>query len=281
VALSSPALHPHRHQSSPPARIDAPRPTRAGSIRVATETAVIALGALLYFFVRGLMETRVDFAHANAERVVSFEQALGIFHEPWLQAHVIETGWLATLANRIYIFGHWPVIAGTMLWLVWKHRAHVATYRSALLLSGAIGLVVFVLFPVAPPRFLTEYGFIDTVTLHTHAYRVLQPPAFTNQYAAVPSLHVGWNLLMGIAIVRHAGTRWARAFGWTMPLVMWLATVVTANHYLIDGVAGSVVALTGLALAVGIQRRRASAAAQRLHPTIRSLGQGWAQREAA
>jgi hypothetical protein len=249
-------------------------------MRVVTETMVIVLGALMYFFVRGLMETRVGLAFDNADRVISLERALGIFHEPWLQRQVLDTGWLATLANRVYIFGHWPVIAATLSWLIWKHREHFATYRSALLISGAIGLVFFVLFPTAPPRFLADHGFVDTVTLHTHAYRVLQPPAFTNQYAAVPSLHVGWNLLMGIAIVRHTANRWARAFGWTMPVVMWLATVVTANHYLIDGIAGSLVALTGLAIAVWLQRRRARSERPQ-HPMLRSLGQGWAQREAA
>jgi membrane-associated phospholipid phosphatase len=250
-------------------------------MRVMAETTVIVLGALLYFFVRGLMETRVALAFDNADRVIAVERALGIFHEPWLQQQVLDAGWLATLANRIYIFGHWPVIAATLSWLIWKHREHFATYRSALLISGAIGLVFFVLFPVAPPRFLADHGFVDTVTQHTNAYRVLQPPAFTNQYAAVPSLHVGWNLLMGIAIVRHSGNRWARWFGWTMPVVMWLATVVTANHYIVDGVAGAIVALAGLALALLIQQRRARAEAQRAHPTIRSLGQGWAQRDAA
>ena len=280
MALSSPVLHPHRHEATPTAH-RRQRVTRAGSMRIATETAVIVFAALLYFFVRGLMETRTALAFDNADRVVAFERALGIFHEPWLQARLLELDWLATFANRIYIFGHWPIIAGTLSWLIWKHRENFATYRSALLISGAIGLVVFILFPVAPPRFLADHGFIDTVTLHTNAYRVLQPPAFTNQYAAVPSLHVGWNLLMGIAIVRHSSNRWAKAFGWTMPVVMWLATIVTANHYLVDGVAGSIVALTGLALAILIQRRRAAVAAQQIHPTIRSLGQGWAQRDAA
>ncbi len=65
----------------------------------------------------------------------------------------------------------------------------------------------------------------------------------------MPSLHVGWNLLMGIAIFRCASTRWARAFGVLMPLAMYLATIVTANHYLLDGVVGSAVALVGLAIA--------------------------------
>ena len=71
------------------------------------------------------------------------ERALGIFHEPWLQEKVLELDWLATLANRVYIFGHWPVIAATLGWLIWKHREHFATYRSALLISHRLSSVRF------------------------------------------------------------------------------------------------------------------------------------------
>lgn len=254
----------------------------ASRIRVAREVLVIALGALLYFFVRGLMETRVAQAVANAEWLIDRERQLGLFREPWLQAQVLDHAWLATLANRIYIFGHWPLIAATMIWLLWRHRDQYALYRSALLLSGAIGLVCFVLMPMAPPRFLGEYGFIDTVTQQSTAYRVLQPPAFTNQYAAMPSLHVGWNLLMGIALVHCARNRWARAFGVIMPVVMYLATVVTANHYLLDGVAGSVVALIGLALAWQISRPKGETTSDVLvSAEVPVLGQGWRQHRAA
>ena len=107
---------------------------------------------------------------------------------------------------------------------------------------------------MAPPRFLD--GFVDTVTLNSNAYRVLQPPSLTNQYAAMPSLHVGWNLLMGIALYRHATARPVKLFGVLMPVAMYAATVLTANHFLLDGLAGSAVALTGLFAADGIQRHR-------------------------
>jgi membrane-associated phospholipid phosphatase len=255
----------------------------AGRIRVVREILTVALAALLYFFVRGLMHSQVGDAMAHARALISLEQQLGIFHEPWLQSQVTSNDWMMNLANRIYIFGHWPVIAGTMTWLIWKHREWFAVYRSALLISGAIGLVVFVTLPMAPPRFVTDQGFVDTVTQHSHAYRVLQPPAFTNQYAAMPSLHVGWNLLMGIAIVRHASTRWARAFGWTMPLVMWIATIVTANHYLVDGVAGAIVALTGLAVAWKISRPHRTEAEDDDVEVFQGpvIGQGWNSRHAA
>jgi hypothetical protein len=148
------------------------------------------------------------------------------------------------------------MIVGTMVWLIWKHTEHFSVYRSALLFSGAIGLLCFVLLPMAPPRFLADQGFVDTVVQRSNAYRVLQPPAFTNQYAAMPSLHLGWNLLMGIAIVRCASTRWAKAFGVLMPLMMYLATIVTANHYLLDGMAGAGVALIALPLAGWISSRK-------------------------
>ena len=255
---------------------DSLAPTRLSVLR---EALVILCGALLYFFVRGLMETQAAVAVANAERLIALEQQLGLFHEPWLQSLVTDSRTMMTWWNRVYIFGHWPVIVLTLVWLVWKHPEQVALYRSALLISGAIGLVFFVLLPMAPPRFIVDQGFVDTVTQHSQAYRVLQPPSFTNQYAAMPSLHVGWNLLMGIAIVRCASNPWWRAFGVLMPLVMWLSTVVTANHYLLDGVVGAGVALTGLVLAHQLCHRRGHRPPQAAALPVRTGGSPYHERD--
>jgi membrane-associated phospholipid phosphatase len=109
---------------------------------------------------------------------------------------------------------------------------------------------------MAPPRLVGELGFVDTVTLHSEAYRVLQPPSLTNQFAAIPSLHVGWNLLMGIAIVSFSTNRLLKVFGVSMPIAMYVATIVTANHYFLDGVLGSALALIGLGVAWKISRPR-------------------------
>src|SRR6185312_9767346 len=115
--------------------------------------------------------------------------------------------------------------------------------RNAMLISGAIGLVIFTLFPLAPPR-LAELGLVDTVTRSSDAYRVLQPTMFTNQYAAMPSLHVGWDLLVGLAILAAARGPLLRAFGAVMPVLMVAAVVLTANHYIVDAIAGATLTAT-------------------------------------
>ena len=106
-----------------------------------------------------------------------------------------------------------------MVWLVWRHRPQFLRLRDAMLVSGALGHGrCSSSYPVAPPR-LADLGLVDTVTERSHAYRYLQPPAFVNQYAAMPSLHVGWDLLVGMAIftattyvaLRVAGLRDARS----------------------------------------------------------------------
>lgn len=226
-------------------------PRLAGIGAVARQTTIVAVATLLYFLVRGFIANHTGRAFGHANDIVDLERSVGLFHEPALQRWALDTGWVGAIVNKIYIFGHWPVIIATLIWLLTRHRHDLVVYRNAMLISGGIGLIIFTLYPVAPPRFLHELGFVDTVTLHTHAYRVLQPPQFTNEYAAMPSLHVGWNLLMGVALIRHARLILLRAFGIVMPLLMYAATVLTANHLLIDGLAGSALALFGLYLATG------------------------------
>ncbi len=223
---------------------------------LAREALLVAPSALLYFFVRGLMETREREAFGAAARIIGLEQTLGIFWEQRLQQQVLRHDLAVSLVNWIYIWGHWPVIAGTLLWLVLCRDGSYRLYRNAILISGAIGLVIFALFPVAPPRFMTDWGFVDTVTQRSHSYRVLQPPSLTNPYAAMPSLHLGWNLLIGIALFRHGARRLVKLAGVLLPVAMYLSIVLTANHYLLDGLGGAALALTGLGAALLLQQHR-------------------------
>lgn len=245
--------HPTNKQTSRPSQRARSFPVSLGIFR---ETGIVALAAYIYFFVRGLIHAREAEAVDNARWLVSTEKSLGLYHELQVQGWIINHPWAVDLANSVYIYGHWPVVAGTLTWLFVKHREAFPVFRTAMLLSGAMGFIFFFLFPMAPPRFLGDLGFIDTVTLHSEAYRVLQPPSLTNQFAAMPSLHVGWNLLMGIAIVTYSSNRLWKVFGALMPLTMWAATILTANHYFLDGIVGSALVLFALAVAWKYARPR-------------------------
>lgn len=221
---------------------------------LAREATLIAVAALLYSLVRGLTDDRVSAAHGNAEQVIAFERALGIFVEPDLQAAVLDNTLVVDAANAIYI-AYWPIIVVTLGWLLVRHPRRYLFYRNALLASGTLSLVVFAAFPLAPPRFLPEHGFVDTIAARSDGYRDFNASALVNEYAAMPSLHVGWVLLASIAMITLARRRVVRAAAAALPVLMFGATVLTANHYLIDGPAGATVVLLGLAIATALRSR--------------------------
>lgn len=219
------------------------------------QVAWVALGIVVYFGVRGQTAASPEVARANANEIIRLERRLGIQIEGWLQTPVSSSATLEAVANWIYIWGHWPVIIATMVWLVWKHRPEFIRLRDSMMISGGVGMLIFATYPVMPPR-LVGLGLVDTVTETSEAYRVLQPPIFTNQYAALPSLHSGWDLLVGMSIVAAASSVWLRAVGFIMPMLMALAVVFTANHYILDVVAGISLVLVARACALSLERWR-------------------------
>ena len=218
------------------------------------ETVLVCAGVFVYFGVRGLTEGGVGTAHRNAARLVRLEAGLGLSWERPLQEVAAASDLAVTLANWVYIWGHWPLIVATLCWLALRHPRSYLRTRNAMLLSGAVGLVIFGAFPVSPPR-LFDAGLVDTVTEFSRSYRVLQPPAFVNQYAAMPSLHVGWDALIGIAIAGQARRRWVRVLGALLPVAMTAAVILTANHYVLDVVAGLALTFACYALVVRRQAR--------------------------
>jgi hypothetical protein len=222
---------------------------------VPREFVLVAGAVVIYFAVRGLTFTDTARARSNALDIVAFERRLHVYIEPSIQDLVDDSSRVTAVLNWIYIWGHWPVISLILLWLVLRDPAGYRVTRNAMLFSGLVGLVVFATFPVAPPR-LAGLGLVDTVTDFSSSYRVLQPPAFVNQYAAVPSLHVGWDLLMGIALVTYGRHIVVRGVGVLLPVLMVFAVVATANHYLVDVVLGVLLVLLALAVARRLERRR-------------------------
>ncbi len=215
------------------------------------EAALVVAAFFAYFLVRGATQGRQSEAVTHSLDIIDAEKLMRLYHEEGIQQTIVEHRWLVDLANWAYIWGHWPLIVIVATWLFVARRATYYTFRNAFLISGGIGLLVFALYPVAPPR-LADPGIVDTVTQHSNAYRVLQPPALVNQYAAMPSLHFGWNLLIGIALFRTAPRAEIRVFALAVPVVMWLAVVVTGNHFILDTIAGGLLALFGLIAALAL-----------------------------
>jgi hypothetical protein len=219
---------------------------------VGRELAMIAVAAVTYGGIRAVTEGRTDVAERNGYDLFGLQRTVGFAWEESIQSLIIGRDALVALANWVYIYGHWPVIAAVgVLLFVWR-RDRYRLLRNAVFVSGAIGFFFFAFVPVAPPRLL-ELGLVDTIAERSTSYRALQPPALTNQYAALPSLHFGWNLLVGIVLFGTTGRLVVRAFAVVMPAAMAFAVVATANHFVIDVAVATAVVLVGLTVATRLQ----------------------------
>lgn len=223
------------------------------------ELALVAAGLLIYFLTRGRIAERHQRAHRNAMKLVAWEQRWGLFWEPALNAWVRDQPVCARFWNLIYFWAHAPLIAAGGLWLFRRHRHIYLLTRNAFLVSGVLGLVSYRFFPVAPPRLVPGYGFVDTMRKYSRlSYQAQSLELFVNPYAAVPSLHFGWSFLLSTALVLARPDRaWAWLIAIVQPVLMFISIVATANHWVLDAVAGLAVCLFGLLVAF-VQRHLAA-----------------------
>ncbi|HYM15656.1 MAG TPA: phosphatase PAP2 family protein [Dehalococcoidia bacterium] len=245
-------------QISPTGSVAITRQGRLGSFaernwRHLFELAFIVPAYIAYQFVRGAVRGQAGTAFENASRLIHIEKQLGIFHEAFLQQAILGKAWVVDAFNYLYIWGHLPVIIAVAVWLYVARRDRYALFRNAFLISGLIALIGFGTVPLAPPRYMPEFGFTDTI-VHAQSYYAFQNPKIVNQYAAMPSLHFGWDLLVAIAIYYNARSRWMRVVAAIMPVAMLGGIVLTANHYFLDAAAGALVAMMGLGIAVMLRR---------------------------
>lgn len=219
------------------------------------EIALVALAFLLYFIVRGSVVDRAGDALDNANTIIDMERSLGIYWEPQLQEWVLGKRAVVEAMNFIYFWLDFPLIVVVGLWMYFARRHEYTVARDALLLSGALSLVIYNLFPVMPPRLLPGGEFVGTIEEYSDlSYQAQSMQAFVNPYAAVPSLHFGWAVILGGAIVLTMRHPLARAFGLALPWLQMASIVFTANHYILDAFAGLIVCLAGVALAGAMQR---------------------------
>jgi len=231
-----------------------PRPAAAASrFRFLTKELVLWLGLYpVYLAIRGLSIDSYATALGNAYDLVSFERSLSLFHEASLQEALSP---LHGALSTYYMVGFGPVVAATLVWLALTRRDLYVGLRTALLVSVGFAAVSYALLPMAPPRLVPDIGIADTVGLAAgHDTGSLGGVLPFNPYAAMPSMHVGWSLLVaifGFRALRGTALRWVFALH---PVVMAVAVTATGNHYFLDSAAGAVVVLLALA-AIGLSNR--------------------------
>jgi hypothetical protein len=242
------------------------------SRRDLVEGLLVGLGFLLYFAVRGAVIDRPEVAYRHALDVIDAQRWLGIFWEDDMNDWIQDRRFWAQTANIVYFWLHFPLIIAFGIYLYYGQRNKYTLMRDAFLASGAIALIVYWLYPVAPPRVLPELarefdsggpiyiqGFFDTMQEYLgYGYQAQSTQAFVNPYAAMPSLHFGWDLLLGIGIVWAS---WRQRLMWlTLPIGIFLplsqipAITATANHFFLDAAAGAGIALMGFPVALALRR---------------------------
>lgn len=209
---------------------------------------VVALW-IAYSLGRLVADGHVTAAFHNADRVWHLERMLHLPSEATVQRLALHSETLVRTANIYYAFVHFPMTAAFLLWLYLRRPAYYLSARRALAILTAAALVGHLLFPLAPPRMVANFDLVDTGYLYGPS--VYGPPKtdrFANEYAAMPSLHVGWAVIVAIVAIRATRSRWR----WLWPLypATTLAVVITtANHYWLDGiVACAMVAVIVLAM---------------------------------
>jgi membrane-associated phospholipid phosphatase len=225
--------------------------------REAAELALVAIAFLLYFIVRANVIDRPEVAMENARQLVDAEKALGIYAEAAWQDAIVGHELIVRVFNFVYFWLDFPLIAALGLWMYFRQRAQYTFTRDAILFSGALALIVYHLFPVAPPRLLPEAGLLDTLRVYNNAsYQAQSTEFFVNPYAAMPSLHVGWSVLVAMGMVLALpNNRLVPVLAALHVVAQSASTVLTGNHFFLDGAGGLVAAAAGLGFAAFMQRR--------------------------
>src|SRR3954465_1840561 len=224
-----------------------------GSIEVATLVALYAV----YELVRGQGHATVATARAHTDWVVHLERRFHIFGERAVQHAADAVPAAPTGLGIAYIALHFVGTTAFLVWLYRRHPERFARVRNIFITATGIALTLYVLYPVAPPR-LAGLGFVDTVS---HSAKVNLSSdllgSFYNPFAAVPSLHFGYALLVGVAVAWLPRRRWVRVLGAVYPAFMLFDIVATGNHFWFDATAGGAVVVAGWWIAYTPLRVRA------------------------
>ena len=226
---------------------------RVRHFRWGCEVVLVGLAYSLYEVARSLSATRALDAFENAQLLVRAERALGIFVELNVQVAILSWQGMGDFLSLWYFWGHFPLMIAFALWAFARHRGDYLWARNAIFAAGAISLAIYVAFPVAPPRLFPGAGFVDTLQgVFALQYKDV---SLVNQFAAVPSMHQGFALIVGAGLCRIVGGRRGLAIKVALPVLMFVSIVATGNHWFLDAVVGAAVALVGMRVASRVEQR--------------------------
>ncbi|MGI3228926.1 phosphatase PAP2 family protein [Streptomyces sp. GTA36] len=222
------------------------------------ELLLVAGLFLVYKLGRQLATGHTGEAFDNAHRVWDLERFLRLPGEGDVQSALLHGDTLVHVVNTYYATVHFPATAAFLIWLYLRRPGHYVWARRVLAAVTAAALVVHLTFPLAPPRMLAATGLVDTGQVYGPTVYGASPEtdSLSNQFAAMPSLHFGWALMVAIGLIAATRSRWR--WLWLLhPLVTLLVIVGTANHYWLDAIVAA--SLLGIALAVIRAPRRTAA----------------------
>ena len=211
-----------------------------------------------YQVVRGITDSGHDAAFANAEHVIALERSLGSYFEAGFQQALIDhASWLIDIANFMYLNSHFVITTGFLAWLYLFRNEHFYFVRNMFLVAMGLALIGYALYPTAPPRLFPGEGFTDTIATFTgNAQDSATASVLVNKYAAVPSMHIAFSLMIAVPAVALARHSISRTLWSAYPLCVFFVIVATGNHFWLDAAAGAAVACLAALAARAMARVR-------------------------
>jgi membrane-associated phospholipid phosphatase len=218
-----------------------------GWLDVARQVALFGAAYLAYGLARGLVSGSATEAFVHARELIGVERTLHVFVEPSVQAWASGSHLAMGVMSWLYLNAQTTVTVGALVYLYLRHNRSFYFVRNMLMISMLLALIGYAAFPTAPPRFMPEWGFIDSVSdftgVHlTHASTTMS--TLFNPYAAVPSMHVAFALSIGWPLARLVRWRALRALWFLYPFLVAFVIVATANHFIVDALLGALTAAT-------------------------------------
>jgi hypothetical protein len=233
----------------------------------ATEASLVCALFALWQLANRIARTGEVGGLSHGRAVWRLERWLHLPTETSLQHLVIDHHWLVRAANYYYAMAHLTGMVVFLAWLWLRHRDRYPRWRNVVVAFTGIALLIEMI-PVAPPRLIGGTGLVDTAMTYGQSVYAFVGSDIADQYAALPSIHVGWAVLIGVAMVRSGG-RIAGTVGSTHAVLTVLVVVATANHYWLDGVAAGTVLAAAIALVSALTRLHARLVATAVVPAPR------------